>query len=181
MEGAIVKLAQDFAGANNCNLLEPLGGFGIRYNPRNASPRYIYTKGSKWLSLLFDKNEKLIYEYNLSDDGAPIEPKRLFPLVPLALVNGANGISTGWSSFIPSYKLEDVVKCVKSWIETGRVPEITPWYRDYNGTVWGEKEEYVCEGKYEYNEPPQGDRREPPQGDRREPNLTIYDTHILTD
>lgn len=100
LQQAIIAMAQDFAGSNNCNLLVPSGSFGIRFDHTAAAPRYIYTYASEWLRLLFDENESLIYEYNLSDEGDPIEPKRLFPLVPLALVNGCNGIAAGWKSDI---------------------------------------------------------------------------------
>lgn len=61
----------------------PDGQFGSRFIPDASAPRYIYTKGSDWLKVLFDSDEYLIYEYNLSDDGAKIEPTRLYPKVPL--------------------------------------------------------------------------------------------------
>lgn len=141
-------MAQNFAGTNNCNLLEPLGAFGVRFNPRSAASRYIYTKGSKWIKTLFDENEKLIYEYNLSDDGQMIEPKRLFPLVPLALVNGAEGISTGWSSSIPSYRLKDIVSCVIEYLQFGKVKQILPYYEGYVGRIYqDENNRIMCEGK----------------------------------
>jgi DNA topoisomerase-2 len=46
LQQAIVALAQDFVGSNNCALLEPIGQFGTRRagGEDAASPRYIYTK-----------------------------------------------------------------------------------------------------------------------------------------
>ena len=61
----------------------PDGYFGSRIAPDASAPRYIYTFGSEWLTRLFDDNEKLIYNFNLSDDGEKIEPMRLYPKVPL--------------------------------------------------------------------------------------------------
>lgn len=59
---------------------------------------------------MFDNDEKLIYNFNLSDDGEKIEPMRLFPKVPLQLINGSLGIASGWSNYTPSFKLSDVAK-----------------------------------------------------------------------
>lgn len=69
LQDAICKLAQDFTGTNNCNLLQPEGSFGNRFDPAAiGSPRYVYVLPSKWLHKLFNDNDKLIYKYRLSDD-----------------------------------------------------------------------------------------------------------------
>ena len=106
LQEAIVKLAQDFGGTNNCNLLVPDGQFGSRWNPNNAaSARYIYTQASDWLKKFFKQTDEALYIYNISDDGEQIEPKFMLPIVPLFLINGALGIATGFSTKIPSFKL----------------------------------------------------------------------------
>jgi len=37
----------------------------------------------------------------LEDDGQKVEPKWYLPILPCVLVNGAEGIGTGWSTNIP--------------------------------------------------------------------------------
>ena len=53
-----------------------------------------------------------LLEY-LEDDGQSIEPKFYVPVLPLVLINGAEGIGTGWSSSVPNYNPRDVVANIK--------------------------------------------------------------------
>lgn len=145
-------------------MLVPDGQFGSRYNPEASAPRYIYTKGSEWLKILFDDNEKLIYHYNKSDDGDKIEPTRLYPKVPLQLINGSLGIASGWSNYTPSFKLKDVANNIIQYLTKGTFSPMMPWYRDYLGTLTVEDGKIVCTGKHKYEIGV----------------LTIYDTHIAT-
>jgi len=70
--------------SNNCNLIEPHGSFGTRYNPdASSSPRYIDVSPSKYLGKLFKKDDELLYKYNRSDNGDEIEPMILYPIIPL--------------------------------------------------------------------------------------------------
>ena len=34
---------------------------------------------------------------------------RYMPILPMVLVNGSEGIGTGWSTFIPNYNPRDIV------------------------------------------------------------------------
>lgn len=54
---------------------------------------------------LFNKDDELLYRYNLSDDGEEIEPMILYPIVPLQMVNGCNGVAAGWSTYMPNFNL----------------------------------------------------------------------------
>jgi len=56
-------------------------------------------------------------------------------VVPLILINGTDGIGTGWSSSIPNYNPEDVVENLKLMMAGGEMKEMTPWFRDFKGTV----------------------------------------------
>ncbi|RAL60331.1 hypothetical protein DID88_000107 [Monilinia fructigena] len=86
MQMTIVGLAQNFVGSNNVNCLEPSGNFDFRPSPDESSP-----------SLMTQS-----WNYNV-DDGRSIEPVTYFPVVPMVLINGADGIGTGWSTNIPNY------------------------------------------------------------------------------
>lgn len=62
-----------------------------------ASPRYIFTALEKAARAVFHPDDDALLSY-LEDDGLSIEPEYYMPVLPLILVNGADGIGTGWSS-----------------------------------------------------------------------------------
>jgi DNA topoisomerase-2 len=39
-----------------------------------------------------------------------VEPEFYVPIIPLVLVNGSEGIGTGWSSYIPNYNPKDLIE-----------------------------------------------------------------------
>jgi len=43
------------------------------------------------------------------DDGHIVEPDYYVPIIPMSLVNGADGIGTGWSTNVPNYNPRDVI------------------------------------------------------------------------
>ena len=101
----IVNMAQVFVGSNNLNLLQPLGQFGTRLQGGKdaASPRYIFTNLSSLARTIFHPADDPLLNY-LNDDGQSIEPEWYIPVIPMLLVNGGDGIGTGWSTGIPNYK-----------------------------------------------------------------------------
>ena len=96
LQVTITGMAQTFVGSNNLNLLEPEGSFGTRLDGGKdaASPRYIYTLLSPFARKLFPATDDPLLTYNLDDD-KKIEPMWYAPVVPLVLINGAEGIGTG--------------------------------------------------------------------------------------
>ena len=99
---AIVRMAQNFVGSNNINLLEPKGQFGSRGmgGKEAASARYIHTQLAPISKLVFHDDDKPLLKY-LDEEGQRIEPEYYVPVIPMILVNGAEGIGTGWYTFIP--------------------------------------------------------------------------------
>ena len=104
-------MAQNFVGSNNINLLEPNGQFGTRLQGgKDASaPRYIWTKMNKLAQLIFHPDDNPLLKYNL-DDGQKVEPEWYIPVVPLVLINGTEGIGTGFSTKIPSHNPIDIIE-----------------------------------------------------------------------
>ena len=47
---------------------------------------------------------------HLRDDNLRIEPEWYIPVIPMVLVNGAEGIGTGWSTKIPNYDVREIVR-----------------------------------------------------------------------
>lgn len=151
----IVGLAQSFVGSNNINMLEPNGQFGTRLQGGKdaASPRYIFTTLSPLSRLLLRSEDDALLKY-LNDDGQSIEPEWYIPILPMVLVNGGEGIGTGWSTFIPNYNPLDLVDCIELILDNsssdGEIAatlshgadinevlrsKLVPWYRGFTGSI----------------------------------------------
>ncbi|KAL8851969.1 MAG: hypothetical protein Q9221_003180 [Calogaya cf. arnoldii] len=136
LQSTIVGLAQTFVGSNNINCLEPSGNFGSRLEGGNdtASARYIYTRLSPFARRVFHSADEPLLTYN-TDDERTIEPEMYVPVVPMVLVNGADGIGTGWSSSIPNYNPEEIVENLKLMMDGEPLKPMIPWFRDFKGAV----------------------------------------------
>lgn len=137
LQQTIVGLAQNFVGSNNMNCLEPSGNFGSRLQGGAdcASARYIYTRLSPFARKMFQATDEPLLTYN-QDDGNDIEPEMYVPVVPLILINGADGIGTGWSSQIPNYSPEDIVENLKRRMAGESKDDMLPmkpWFRGWTG------------------------------------------------
>ena len=114
----IVNLAQNFVGSNNLNLLLPIGQFGTRIHGGKdcASARYIFTKLSPLTRLVFPQHDDNVLNF-LVEDNQMIEPEWYCPIIPMALVNGADGIGTGYSTKIPNFDIRDLVQYIKDMLQ----------------------------------------------------------------
>lgn len=150
LEQGIVNLAQDYVGSNNIPLLEPMGAFGTRIHGGSdaASSRYINTHLSEISKIIFDKRDNPILEI-LIEDGFKIEPKTFKPIIPMVLINGSEGIGTGWSTFLPKYNPKDVVRVIENKINGKRSNKIHPWYNGFTGEIEESDKGYVTRGKFE--------------------------------
>lgn len=152
--GTIIKMAQNYPGSNNINLLLPLGNFGYRKDggASPASPRYINTQLNSLTAKIFRAEDNNILEY-IDDDGTIVEPITYVPIIPMVLINGAEGIGTGFSTKIPAYNPLDVIKNIRALIATpsASLPPMTPWYRGFKGTITktDNNKIYNCKGVYE--------------------------------
>lgn len=110
----ITKMAQNYIGSNNMNIFQPNGQFGTRtHNGKDASqPRYIFVLPEWWWSYVYKEEDKDVLQL-IEDEGYVCEPKTFYPIIPMILINGVEGIATGWSTKIPCH---DVI-------------EICQWYR----------------------------------------------------
>jgi len=175
LQEAIIGMAQIFVGTNNINLLTPNGQFGTRIQGGEdaSSPRYIYTILSKLTRLLFKEEDNAILNY-LNDDGLSIEPDFYVPIIPTILVNGAIGIGTGYSTNIPQFNPEEIIKIylgliaeIKTnigdvltieniqesiqMIREKEIDEIEPYYLGFKGEIYkNEKGIYNSKGVYKW-------------------------------
>ena len=133
---SIIGMAQDFVGANNIELLAPKGQFGSRLQGGHdsASPRYIFTHLSELTFHIFNPLDNPLLEYN-EDDGKQIEPLWYIPILPLILVNGTEGIGTGFSTKVPPHDPELIVKNLLNMMDDKPYEKMTPWFRGFKGEI----------------------------------------------
>lgn len=175
LQDAIVGMAQIYVGANNVNLLEPVGQFGSRIQGGHdsASPRYIHTKLSKLARAIFREEDAPVLRH-LDDDGQPVEPEWYISVLPHILCNGALGIGSGYSTNIPSYDPADVADYCERFVRAldglaeapeddlaaaydailaTALPDVNPWFLGFTGKVVrtamkGASPIYVTTGTY---------------------------------
>lgn len=132
----IVNLAQDYIGSNNINLLMPNGQFGTRDQggKDHASARYIFTEPSLMARTIFHPGDDPLLNY-LKDDTTDIEPEWYMPILPMVLVNGAEGIGTGWSTTVPCYNPVDIVNNIRRLMANEEQEPMLPWWRGFKGQI----------------------------------------------
>lgn len=134
LDGVIVTLAQDYCGTNNLPLLKKKGNFGTRFTPEASAPRYIFASGSDEFFKMFNREDIPVLEHQ-HFEGAKIEPRFYTPCLPVILVNGSEGVSSGFAQKILPRKPADVVAALKSFIKTGKTTTLKPWFKDFKGTI----------------------------------------------
>jgi len=95
-----------------------------------ASARYLYTKLSPFVPLLFhsEDNELLKYE---EDEGLQIQPEYYVPIVPIVLINGCQGIGNGWSTFCPPFHPLEVIQNIINTLNSTPLIPMKPWFRGF--------------------------------------------------
>lgn len=149
IESSVVNLAQDFAFSNNYPLIDKKGYFGERMETMAAASRYIECKIGKVAELLLfdDMNQvEMVPNY----DEKVMEPAGLFPKLPIMLLNGAEGIGTGFSSVIPSFGHKEIVDSMINVIQKGKPKKLWPYVRNYSLPIEvDEKGRYVFKMRFE--------------------------------
>jgi DNA topoisomerase-2 len=51
------------------------------------------------------------------------------PIIPLVLVNGAEGIGTGWSTSVPPYNPHEIVANLRTMMAGQQPIPMKPWYK----------------------------------------------------
>lgn len=132
LDGVVVTLAQDFAGTNNIPLLQKFGNFGTRCIQEASAPRYIFARGSDELFDLFKDTEILEQQYF---EGSRIEPKFYVPTLPMLLVNGSEGVSSGFAQKILPRNPENLKKYILEKL-SGKEPSeelLKPYAKNFKG------------------------------------------------
>ena len=151
-----IKLAQTFVGSNNIPLFFNEGQFGSRSMNGSdaASGRYLFTKLNLPTRNIFRPEDDDFLKDRV-EEGEIVEKEFYVPIVPMILVNGCSaGIGSGFSSSVPSYKLEDIIAQINNWLDRKdtvqkEFDEIKPWYRGFNGNIIVDGKKIITEGIYE--------------------------------
>jgi DNA topoisomerase-2 len=139
----IIGMAQDFVGSNNIPWLVPQGQFGTRLSGGNdaAAPRYIFTHLHQYIKHLVPADDLPLMAYR-DDDGLSIEPEWYAPVLPMLLINGARGIGTGYSTFVPSYNPTTISNALIEWLkaeceddEALNNVKLVPYSKGFNGKI----------------------------------------------
>ena len=148
----VIGMAQDFVGSNNIHLFLPNGQFGSRImgGKDHSDPRYIFTNLNPITRLIFHKDDDPLLHY-LDDDGYKIEPDYYVPIIPMVLINGIEGIGTGYRTNIPNFNPLDIINNLENRLKTKvkSFKQMKPWYRKFKGTIQKvEKNQYLAKGIY---------------------------------
>ena len=147
LQETVVNMAQNFVGSNNINLLVPEGNFGTRYQlgADAASPRYIFTKLNPITEEIYNKLDFPLAKY-IEDEGMSTEPEHYIPIIPMVLVNGCEGIATGYSTFIPPHNPKEIIDSIRAALVAGTTPKFDkfPHYKGFRGEIRD-----LFDGRYE--------------------------------
>jgi DNA topoisomerase-2 len=131
-----IKFAQNYIGSNNMEFLRPEGQFGTRADggKNAADPRYSEIHLAWWIPHVYKREYIDLVERRLVDD-EKAEPLWLPAVIPMGVVNGTNGIATGFSTSTASYNPLDVIRWIKDRCNGKRPKNITPWYNNFSGKI----------------------------------------------
>jgi len=154
----IIGMAQTFVGANNINVLRPVGQFGslLLGGKDAASPRYIHTYLEDITWKIFRKEDACLLKH-IDDDGDVVEPEYYLPVVPLIAINGSVGIGTGYSTNIPPHNPTDIVTLLRHRLN-GQIPTLEnrpldPWWWGFKGkTSRFDENTWITKGIYEFDD-----------------------------
>nr|GEZ47542.1 DNA topoisomerase 2-like [Tanacetum cinerariifolium] len=104
---------QRMSHGNNTNLLKVIGEIDIE-------SRYLEIELHRITQYIFHKDDELLLNY-LNEDGIGIVPAWFILIIPMVLVNGADGVAIGCRTFIPNYNTRDIITNIKRLLEEGKL------------------------------------------------------------
>lgn len=84
--------------------------------------------------MIFHPHDDAILHHE-TDDNQRIEPVWYIPIIPMILVNGADGIGTGWRTKIPNYNPREILENIRLMLNGHEPKPLKPWYKNFKGTV----------------------------------------------
>lgn len=140
LDGVVVTLGQDYLTTNQIPLLKRKGNFGTRAIPEASASRYIFAAGNNRLREIFlDIDKPLLVSQTF--EGTKIEPMYFTPELPILLVNGSKGVSSGFAQNILARPVDSIVQCINVFLESGDqkalelINKVKPFVGNFNGKV----------------------------------------------
>lgn len=138
-----VTLARNYVGTNNLPMLVDNGLFGSRFSPKPSSARYIFTHPTKWMKMVFKPEDECVLKRLRDEQNEEVEPKSFYPILPILVCNGGDGIATGYSSSFLNYNPIEVLEWIKMYLkirfmkgkESEKLWDLVPWYKGYTGKI----------------------------------------------
>lgn len=132
LDGALVNMAKAYPGTNNIPYFDRDGQFGSIMEADASSSRYISAGVAKIISLIFRKEDNGILDYNYAGEER-LEPKFFLPVIPMLLVNGAQGIGTGYATKVPNHDPKAIIAALRQLLDGLDHTPLSPWYNGYKG------------------------------------------------
>ena len=129
-------MSQNCINSNNINLIEGKGELDTIYKENKNIDNYklISIKLNSITKYIFNRYDSGLINYK-SEYGKIIEPDWYIPIIPLILVNGAEGIGTGFRIYIPCFNPYDIINTLKNKLKNNKFMEIEPWYKWYDNKI----------------------------------------------
>ena len=136
----IIFMSQNCINSNNINLIEGKGELDTIYKENKNIDNYklISIKLNSITKYIFNRYDSGLINYK-SEYGKIIEPDWYIPIIPLILVNGAEGIGTGFRIYIPCFNPYDIINTLKNKLKNNKFMEIEPWYKGYDNKIIKDK------------------------------------------
>jgi len=97
---------------------------------------------------IFRKEDDAILDYNYLGDER-LEPKMYLPVLPMMLINGADGIGTGYATKVPNHSIESVITALRALLRGEEYEPLKPYWNGYKGkTGYNEDGRVVVEGLF---------------------------------
>ncbi|URC15239.1 DNA gyrase/topoisomerase [Paraglaciecola Antarctic GD virus 1] len=132
-QDACKLLASDWS--NNVPFLQGRGNFGSRLVNDSAASRYVYAK-------VHENFNKLYKDFDILPENPDPEqkiPLWYLPTVPTILLNGVDGIATGFATKIMPYDLKDIKRCCAQILAGKELTELVPSFSEFTGLVTRDK------------------------------------------
>lgn len=145
----MVHLAQNFVGTNNINLLQPLGFFGSRYygTSKFGCPRYLNIAVHPIAETIFHPEDDAILKY-VSEENEVVEPIHYVGVVPMVLINGAQGIAVGFSTRIPKYHPLSITRYIREYLDGKPLTSPTIFYHGSKCRIEETETKVIFTAKY---------------------------------
>lgn len=119
LNSTIINMAQTFPGARLHPLLIGIGEFGSRHTggADAGSPRYIAVKSNQSLNtMLFPHADDCLLPF-VFEDGERAEPLYYVPILPLAIMEGHQNPSEGWSHLSFARQMTEVIGILRQMLD----------------------------------------------------------------